>query len=140
MTGTTWGGHPGDLIRLYQTTILSVLEYGYFCFRSAAKTHIIKLQRIQYRCLRVALGCMHSTHTMSLEVLPGVLPLRDRFWDLSSRLLNRCEVLNPLVIENFERLLELQPQTRFMTIYYDHRVQSIKPFILSILLHSLIPL
>ena len=26
VTGTWWGAHPGDLIRLYQTTILSILE------------------------------------------------------------------------------------------------------------------
>ncbi|XP_058813149.1 uncharacterized protein LOC131677379 [Topomyia yanbarensis] len=115
------------MIRLYQTTILSVMEYGCICFRSAANTHIIKLERIQYRCLRIALGCMQSTHTMSLEVLAGVLPLKDRFWDLSSRLLIRCEVMNPLVIENFERLVELQPQTRFMTVYFNHMSQEITP-------------
>jgi hypothetical protein len=38
--GTWWGAHPGDLITLYKTTILSVLEYGSFCFLSAAKTHL----------------------------------------------------------------------------------------------------
>ncbi|XP_058815695.1 uncharacterized protein LOC131679123 [Topomyia yanbarensis] len=70
---------------------------------------------------------MQSTHTMSLEVLAGVLPLKDRFWDLSSRLLIRCEVMNPLVIENFERLVELQPQTRFMTVYFNHMSQEITP-------------
>ena len=47
VTGSWWGAHPWDLIKLYQTTILSVLEYGCFCFRSAAKSHIIKLERIQ---------------------------------------------------------------------------------------------
>ncbi|XP_058821163.1 probable RNA-directed DNA polymerase from transposon X-element isoform X1 [Topomyia yanbarensis] len=127
ITGSWWGSHPSDMIRLYQTTILSVMEYGCICFRSAANTHIINLERIQYRCLRIALGCMQSTHTMSLEVLAGVLPLKDRFWDLSSRLLIRCEVMNPLVIENFERLVELQPQTRFMTMYFNHMSQEITP-------------
>ena len=127
ITGTWWGAHPRDLIRLYQTTILSVLEYGCFCFRSAANTHIIKLERIQYRCLRIALGCMQSTHTMSLEVLSGVLPLKYRFWELSYRLLVRCVIMNPLVIENFERLVELQFQSRFMTLYLDFMAQDINP-------------
>ncbi|XP_058814360.1 uncharacterized protein LOC131678307 [Topomyia yanbarensis] len=127
ITGSWWGAHPSDVIRLYQTTILLVMEYGCFCFRSAANTHIIKLERIQYRCLRIALGSMQSTHTMSLEVLAGVLPLKDRFWDHSSRLLIRCEVMNPLVIENFERLVELQSQTRFMTVYFNHISQEITP-------------
>ncbi|XP_055544311.1 uncharacterized protein LOC129729621 isoform X2 [Wyeomyia smithii] len=127
ITGSWWGAHPGDLIRLYKTTILSVIEYGCFCFRTAANTHLIKLERLQYRCLRIALGCMHSTHTMSLEVLAGVLPLKDRFWDLTTRILIKCEVLNPLVIENFDRLVELHSQSRFMTVYFNHMSQSINP-------------
>ncbi|XP_062704785.1 uncharacterized protein LOC134287117 [Aedes albopictus] len=127
ITGTWWGAHPEDLIRLYQTTILSVLEYGSFCFQSAVKTHLLKLQRVQYRCLRIALGCMNSTHTMSLEVLAGVQPLTDRFAQLSFRFFIRCEVLNPLVIENFEKLLEQNPQTRFMSVYYWYMTLEVSP-------------
>lgn len=127
ITGTWWGAHPTDVIRLYQTTILSVLEYGSFCFRSVAKIHMIKLERIQYRCLRIALGCMHSTHTMSLEVLAGVLPLTERFYQLAFRTLIRCEIKNPLVITNFEKLLEVNPQKKFMAIYYDFITHEISP-------------
>ena len=77
--------------------------------------------------MRIALGCMQSSHTMSLEVLVGVLPLKDRFRDLTARILIKCEVLNPLVIENFDRLVELNSQTRFMTVYFNHMSQSINP-------------
>ena len=127
VTGTWWGAHPEDLIRLYQTTILSLMEYGSFCFTSAADVHMIKLERIQYRCLRIAMGCMQSTHTMSLEVLAGVLPLKNRFRELSLRFLIRCETMNPLVIENFERLLELNPQVRFMTLYHQYITLDVRP-------------
>jgi len=127
ITGTWWGAHPRDLIRLYQTTILSVMEYGSFCFRSAANTHLKKLETIQYRCLRIALGCMQSTHTMSLEVLAGVLPLKNRFSELSYRFLIRSEIQNPLVIANFEKLLQLNPQSKFMCLYYDYMSQEISP-------------
>lgn len=127
ITGTWWGAHPTDLIRLYQTTIRSVLEYGCFCFQSAAKIHMIKLERIQYRCLRIALGCMHSTHTLSLEVLAGVLPLKTRLYQLAHRTLIRCEIRNPLVIQNFDLLLDKNPQTRFMTIYHNHITKEISP-------------
>ena len=64
---------------------------------------------------------------MSLEVLAGVLPLKDRFWSLSSRILIKCEVLNRPVIDNFERLVELNFQTRFMTLYFNHKSQNIDP-------------
>ena len=127
ITGTWWGAHPGDLIRLYQTTILSVLEYGSFCFMYAAKTHILKLERIQYRCLRIALGCMQSTHTMSLEVLAGVMPLRLRFFELSFRFLIRCQIMNPLIIDYYEELLRLNSQEVFMTLYYKYMTYEISP-------------
>lgn len=81
ITGTWWGAHPEDLIKLYKTTILSVIEYGSFCFHSAANCHLIKLERIQYRCLRIALGCMHSTHNASL---PSYNPPRVHFINDSS--------------------------------------------------------
>ena len=119
ISGNGWGAHPSDLLRLYKTTILSVLEYGSFCFESAAKSHLTVLQRIQYRCLRIVLGCMHSTHNMTLEVLAGVLPLRSRFYELSYRFLIRCDYRNKLVIENFETLLRLEVKSQRMLLYYD---------------------
>ena len=127
VTGTWWGAHPEDLVRLYKTTILSVMEYGSFCFASASDTHMIKLQRIQYRCLRIAMGCMQSTHTMSLEVLAGVLPIKNRFRELSLRFLIRCETMNPVVIDNFERLLQMNPQIRFMCVYHHYITLDVNP-------------
>jgi hypothetical protein len=43
-----------------------------------AGTHMLKLKRVQYRCLRIALGLMQSTHIQTLEVIGGVSPLRMR--------------------------------------------------------------
>ena len=127
IAGTRWGAHPTDLLRLYKTTILSVLEYGSFCFRSARKTHLLILERIQYRCLRIVLGCMHSTHNMSLEVLAGVMPLQNRFYELSYRFLIRCEIRNSQVLDNFETLLSLEVQSPRMCLYYDYMSTDIHP-------------
>lgn len=63
---------------------------------------------------------MHSTHNMSLEVLAGVTPLQNRFWELSLRILIKCGVKNTLVIENFEEILGLNTQSRFMRIYHHY--------------------
>ncbi len=60
-------------------------------------------------------------------MLAGILPLKHRFWNLSYRLLIRCTVRNPLVIENFERLVDLQFLSRFMTLYFDYMAQDINP-------------
>ncbi|XP_055608580.1 uncharacterized protein LOC129755905 isoform X1 [Uranotaenia lowii] len=131
ITGTWWGAHPQDLIRLYQTTILSVIEYGSFCFGSAADTHLIKLERIQYRCLRIAMGCMQSTHTMCLEVLAGVMPLKNRFFDLSLRFLIRSETMNPLVIENLKRLMNINSQVKYVNDYKTFSQLEINPSLLN---------
>jgi hypothetical protein len=53
-----------------------LLEYGCLAFNRMAEVHMIKLERIQYRCLRIALGLMLSTHVQAVEVIAGVEPLR----------------------------------------------------------------
>jgi hypothetical protein len=42
-----------------------------------ATTHFLKLERLQYRGLRIALGLMQSTTNNSLGVLSGVSPLAE---------------------------------------------------------------
>jgi hypothetical protein len=52
-----------------------------------AATHIKKLERIQWRGLRICLGLMRSTHTDTVEVLSGVPPLDLRFTFLNYKYL-----------------------------------------------------
>jgi hypothetical protein len=59
--------------------IRSVLEYECIAFDRMAGTHMLKLERVQYRCLRIALGLMQSTLVQTLQVIGGVPPLRMRF-------------------------------------------------------------
>lgn len=92
--------------------------------QSAARIHIFKLQRFQYSCIRIALGCM--THTMSLKVLAGVPPLSDHFVELTLRLFIRCEVSHSLVIENL-RLIERNSKTRCMSLYYLYMILEVNP-------------
>jgi hypothetical protein len=44
-----------------------------------AGTHMLKLERVQYRCLRIALDLLQSTDFQTLEVIGGVPPLGMRF-------------------------------------------------------------
>jgi hypothetical protein len=48
---------------------------------------MLKLERIQYRCLKIALGLMRSTHFQTLEVIGGVPSLRLRFSMLNHKYL-----------------------------------------------------
>lgn len=61
---------------------------------------------------------MNSTHTMNVDISQGELALSKRFAKISLRFLIHCEVFSPLEIENFEKLVERNPQTRFMALYY----------------------
>jgi hypothetical protein len=56
MAVVSLGEHPDMMLILYKGLIRSVLECGFIAFDWMAATHIFKLKRIQYRCLRIALG------------------------------------------------------------------------------------
>jgi hypothetical protein len=79
MTGVSWGAHSDVMLILYKGLIRSILEYGCIAFDRMAGTHMLKLKRVQYCCLRIALSLMQSTHVQTLEVIGGVPPLRMRF-------------------------------------------------------------
>jgi ribonuclease HI len=87
IAGTWWGAHPKCMLLLYQGLIGSVLEYASICYANMAKTHFLKLERIQYRGIRIALGLMKSTPNNSLGVLSGKPPLEERFTYLNSKFL-----------------------------------------------------
>jgi hypothetical protein len=55
------GGYHPDVM------LISVLEYGCIVFDRMAGTHMLKLKKVQYRCLRIALGLMQSNHVQTLD-------------------------------------------------------------------------
>jgi hypothetical protein len=54
-----------------------------------ADNHMLKLERILYRCLRIALGLMQSTHVQTVEIIAGAEPLRLRYSMLNQRFLTK---------------------------------------------------
>jgi hypothetical protein len=79
MAGVSWGAYSDVILILYRRLIRSVLRYDCIAFARMAATYMLKLERIQYRTLRIALGLMQSTHVQTLEDIGGVPPLRLRF-------------------------------------------------------------
>jgi hypothetical protein len=65
VVGVSWGAHPSCMLLLYRGLIGSVL----------ARTHMLLLERIQYRALRISMGLMGSTpnnrweHTTTTQVV-----------------------------------------------------------------------
>lgn len=89
VAGVRWGSHPSTLVTIYKTTIRPILEYGSFTFMMLAKSHKIRLERLQWRALRICLGLMTSTHTSTLEVQAGILPLDLRWKESALRMLTK---------------------------------------------------
>jgi hypothetical protein len=56
----------------------SILDYASVSYSGMARTHFLKLKRLQYRGLGIVLGLMQSTPTNSLGILSGVSPLAER--------------------------------------------------------------
>uniref|UniRef100_A0A2M4BAB0 Putative i-11 aae n=3 Tax=Anopheles marajoara TaxID=58244 RepID=A0A2M4BAB0_9DIPT len=139
ITGFSWGAHPSDLIALYKTTIRSVMEYGSFCFFWAPKSLMIKLERIQYRSLRTALGAMKSTHTMSLEVMAGVMPVRLRFEQLALRYLTRASSSNPQVLSNLKAIAETGGNSKLIPLFRDFESLRVYPSILPATSSNVLP-
>jgi hypothetical protein len=103
------------MILLYRGLIGSILEYGSVCYAVMARTHMLLLERIQYRALRISMGLMRSTPNNSLGVLSGIPPLRHRLFYLNFRyLVNTFQKNGHPLHDRLERLYDLSPQKRLI--------------------------
>jgi hypothetical protein len=65
IAGVWWGAHPRCMIMLYRGLVASVLKYGSVCYFGMARTHMLRLERVQYRGIWIALGLISSTQTIA---------------------------------------------------------------------------
>lgn len=78
---------------------------------------MVKLQRIQYRYLRIYLGSMGSTLIFSLEVTAGALPLYVRINELSCRFLVTSYVYDTEANQKLDRLFDINFESKFLSSY-----------------------
>nr|CAH7715725.1 unnamed protein product [Callosobruchus chinensis] len=60
-TKKKWGSDPKIAKIFYSAYVRSVLDYGCVLYGSAAKTHLTKIDRVQYQALRICMGVMKSS-------------------------------------------------------------------------------
>lgn len=89
LCGVSWGSDPQCLIRLYIGIIRPKLEYIAPLLLSCPNSQFIRLERIQWSALRTALGAMMSSHTLGLEQIANVMPLRERINFLAEKYINK---------------------------------------------------
>jgi hypothetical protein len=105
IAGQSWGAHPACPLVLYKSTVRSVIEYGGVCFSGMPDCHMRRLERIQWRVGRICFGLMGSTHVMSVEVLAGLPPIRQRFSFLNERfLVSALDKPNDLLMVKLDEL------------------------------------
>ena len=89
LCGVSWGSDCLSLIRLYIGLVRPRLEYLAPLLLDCNKNEMLKLQRIQWKAIRTALGVMISSHTLAMEQIANILPLQERFELLSENYINK---------------------------------------------------
>lgn len=85
LSGVWWGAHPFTQKILYNALIRSHLDYGSFLLEPCNRAALTKLNRIQFRSLRLILGAMRSSPVNALQVEGVDPPLHLRRQQLSDR-------------------------------------------------------
>ena len=75
ITGSFGGANCKTLLLFYRQYIRPILEYGSELFNTAAKTHLYKLDSIQYTALKLATGAIKTTSLQALQTLTNERPL-----------------------------------------------------------------
>jgi hypothetical protein len=90
LAGTWWGAHPQLLLTLYRALFRSVIEYGSQVFRfTGNRTRFLRVQRLQYRSIRIAYGYRVSTPTNILLAESRELTLKSRFTRLAHKYMHK---------------------------------------------------
>ena len=76
MSAHHWGADREVLLKFYKAVIRSKLDYGSMFYETAANSYLVKLDKIQNRCLRLAIGARKTSPIVSLEVESNTPPLR----------------------------------------------------------------
>lgn len=78
LRGTDFGSDKNSLLLIYKSLIRSKIDYGAQIYSCAVTSELKKLDIVQNKALRLALGALHSTPGYLLEVEAGVPPLNIR--------------------------------------------------------------
>jgi hypothetical protein len=83
---------------LYKQLVRPMMDYACPAWRSAARSHVRKLQVVQYKCLRLATGAPWYVSNRQLQKDLGVLLFADHIGALTASFDSKlADVGNPLV-------------------------------------------
>ena len=96
-----WGADRNILLRFYKSVIRGKMDYGAIFYGVSSHSNLKKLDVIQNKCLRIAIGAKRTSPVMSLEVEGNVMPL------------NRHRIF--LTIKYYLKIAEFPPWHPFKT-------------------------
>ena len=127
--GRRWGAKYATLKRVYNALILSKLNYAGLLYDTAAKSHLMALNRIQYAAARTMLGALKCTPVAWLEAEANLLPLsyqrKESMTKYASRVLTierhpvRDNILNFYPYQYYNHIREVLPISG--RIYYEFK-------------------
>ncbi|XP_024881759.1 uncharacterized protein LOC112460991 [Temnothorax curvispinosus] len=101
LAGVWWGAHPQHLMMIFKGIIRSNIDYGCQIFQLSGNLTIFeKLQRLQYKAIRIDYGYRHSTPINVLLDEAKEPPLHYRFNYLTAKLVlkNIAQEFSPVTI------------------------------------------
>lgn len=93
---TRWGADPKISLMMYKALIRSRIDYGSILYNCAPKYLLTKVDRIQYKSLRLCIGAMKSSPVNALQVEAAEMPLALRRQMLSDKF-----ILNKIVCDHY---------------------------------------
>ena len=91
IAGVKWGGDANTLLGIYQSLILSKLDYACEVYGAASRSTLKRLDTIHHSALRYCLGAFRTTPTASLCAETGLMPLVHRRLDRIATYVIRIE-------------------------------------------------
>lgn len=78
VTGLGWGADEKTLLMLYESLVLSTMEYGAEFYGTASRSVLAKLDSVHNEGLRIVTGAFRSSPCEALYALTGMSSLSDR--------------------------------------------------------------
>jgi len=89
LSHTSWGGDSKSLIKIFNATIQSKINYGATLYRTAAKSTLKLIDTVNNSRLRLAIGAFRSSPTLSIYNIAGIPPPTLRRLELSIKYIAR---------------------------------------------------
>lgn len=87
-------------LAVYKQIVLPVIEYGVPVWESCAKTHHLKLQRVQNKFLRMIMNCPWRIRNSEVHRLAEIKTLDQRFGESIYRFRARCQASDQQIIRD----------------------------------------